>query len=133
MHLINIWSVRDGKRKTITAELGERPKEGSVAAGSSDELKELGMTVQNLTDELAERLGYEGASGVVVTEVESGSVAATAGIRPGALVMEVDREPVKNTKQFQKAIEKAAKDDYVLLLINTGRANRYVILKWPKK
>ena len=130
---IELVVIREGKRKTITAELGERPKEGIVAAGSSDELKELGMTVQNLTDELAERLGYEGASGVVVTEVESGSVAATAGIRPGALVMEVDREPVKNTKQFQKAIEKAAKDDYVLLLINTGRANRYIILKWPKK
>ena len=125
--------LRDGEREKITAELGERPKEGIAAAEQSDTLRELGLTVKNLTDDLAERLGYKGLSGVVVTEVEPGSLAGFAGITTGSLIMEVDRQPVKNTKEFEKAVEKAVKEGQILLLINTGRYNRYVILKIPKK
>jgi serine protease Do len=126
--------LREGKKERIKAELGDKPKEG--VAGSAERpgtLKELGITVQNLTDDLAERLGYEGLSGVVVTAVERGSLAELAGINAGALIMEVDREPVKNVKQFNEAMEKAAKEGQVLLLVNTGRYNRYIILKLPKK
>jgi len=125
--------LRDGKRKKITAELGERPKEGIVAAERPETLRQLGITVQNLSDDLAQRLGYKNLSGVVVTEVEPGSLAEFAGIKTGTLIMEVDREPVKNTKEFNRAVEKAAKEGQILLLINTGRYNRYVILNLPKK
>jgi len=131
---VELVILRDGRKKTITAELGEKPKEGLAgSAEQTDVLKQIGIAIQNLTDELAERLGYEGLSGVVVTEVVRGSLAELAGITTGALIMEVDRQSVKNVKQFNKAIEKAAKEGQVLLLINTGRYNRYIILKLPEK
>jgi serine protease Do len=53
--------LRDGKRKTITAELGTRPpREEILGAPPTDVMEQLGFSVQELTDELAERLGYEG-------------------------------------------------------------------------
>jgi serine protease Do len=96
-------------------------------------LEKLGLTVQNLTDDLAERLGYKGLKGVVVTAVESGSLAEFGGIRDGMLITEVNREPVSNVREFEKALEKAGKDKSILLLLTDGQYARYVILKLPKE
>ena len=47
--------------------------------------------------------------------------------------MEVNRKPVKNIKAFNEAIEKAIKEDAVLLRIKQGRAIVFVVLKLPKE
>jgi len=130
---VKLVVLRDGKRKTFTIKLTERPSEEKIAAAKSQTIEKLGLTVQNLTDDLAERLGYEGMKGVVVTQVEPGSLAQRAGISEGTLIMEVNRESVANTKEFEKAVEKAGKDGSILLLITDGRYARYVILKLPKE
>ena len=115
---VEVVVLRDGERKKFTIKLGKRPPEeeltGTLAA---DTVEELGFTVENLTDELRERLGYEGESGVIVTEVEPGSQAAQAGIAPGALIKEVNRQEIKNTREFNEAIKKAEKKGRALLLI----------------
>ena len=130
---VKIVVLRDGKRKTITAELGKRPLMGEITAAPPDVLEEFGFTVQELTDELAERLGYKGMTGVVVSRVEHGSEAAREGITRGTLIMEVNRAKVTNTKDFNTAINKAAKKEKVLLRIRQERFTRLVVLKMPKK
>ena len=130
---VKIAVLRDGKRKTITVELGKRPPRGKITSAPPDVLKQLGLTVQELTDELAERLGYKGMTGVVVSKVEPGSEAARKGITPGTLIMEVNRSKVKNTKDFNNAIKKAAKEGKVLLRIKQERGTSLVVLKVPKK
>ncbi|MCJ7730227.1 MAG: PDZ domain-containing protein, partial [Sedimentisphaerales bacterium] len=111
--------------------LAERQPEEKVAAAAPQTLEKLGLTVQNLTDDLAERLGYKELKGVVVTQVEPGSLAELSGIRDGMLITEVNREPVANVKEFEKAVEKAGRS--ILLLLTDGRYARYVILKLPKE
>jgi serine protease Do len=130
---VKLVVLRDGKRKTFTIKLVERPSADKIAAAESQTIEKLGLTVQNLTDDLAERLGYEGLTGVVVTQVEPGSLAQRAGVEAGMLIMEVNRESVANTKEFDKAVERAGKDGSILLLITDGRYARYVILKLPKE
>ena len=130
---VKIAVLRDGKRKTITVELGKRPPRGKITIAPPDVLKQLGLTVQELTDELAERLGYKGMTGVVVSKVEPGSEAARKGITPRTLIMEVNRSKVKNTKDFNNAIKKAAKEGKVLLRIKQERGTSLVVLKVPKK
>ena len=93
----------------------------------------MGLVVQNLTDDLAERLGYKDQKGVIVASVEPGSPAVRKGITSGMLIMEVDQKPINNTKEFSEAIEKAAKTGKVLLLINDGRYHHLVVLKLPKE
>jgi len=130
---VKIVVLRNGKRKTLTAELGEQTAELQSLKASTEVLERLGFAVRNLTDDLAERYGYEGYSGVIIAQVEADSEAARKGIVPGMLIEEVNRTPVKNTNDFREAIEKAAEKGKVLLLINDGRYNRLVILTLSKK
>lgn len=125
---IEIGVLRDGRRRTLTATLDARPGD-VVAAREEPEVKvQLGMTVQTLTEELAQRLEYEGLSGVVVTEVTPDSAAANAQIERGSLVREVDRKPIENVRQFNEAIEAARERGKALLLVRTDNLDRYVVL-----
>jgi len=130
---VKIVVVRNGKRKTLNAELGESSAELKSAKIPLKAMEQLGFVVQNLTDDLAERYGYEDMTGVVVTQVEPGSLGALAGITPGTLIREVNRTPVKNTKDFNEAMETASKEGAVLLRIYNGRYYRLVVLTLPKK
>jgi len=132
---VKIVVMRDGKRKTLHAELGESSKELKSFKIHSELLEQLGLAVINLTDDLAERYGYEDMTGVIVAKVKPGSQAARKGITPGMLIMEADREPVKNTKDFDRALEKAAErgKGSVLLLITDGRYSYMVVLKLSKE
>ena len=125
--------LRDGKRKTFTVKLGKRPAPAQIAKARSDTLEQLGLTVQNLTDELAQRFSYQDMTGVIVTRVEPGLEADRKGITVGALIIKVDRKPIKNTKDFSEAIEKAREQGQTLLLIRSERYTRFVVLILPKK
>jgi serine protease Do len=127
-----VW--RDRKRKPITVKLGKRPPMEEITGDLSPEtLDELGFTVQDLTSEIAERYGYEGQSGVVVSNVESGSQAEEKGIAPGALIKEVNQQKVRNTKEFNDAIKNARKEGGALLLVKWRRYTLYVPLKLSEK
>jgi len=127
-----IW--RDGKRKTITAELSKRPSTDELAGTlPAKTVEELGFTVQSLTDELRESYGYEGQSGVIVNNVVPGSQADRIGIVPGTLIKEVNRREVKNPREFSEAIEMAKKRGNVLLLIKQGRDTFFALLRLSKE
>ncbi|MHC4098182.1 MAG: PDZ domain-containing protein [Planctomycetota bacterium] len=130
---VKIGIIRDGKQKTLTAKLGTRPQQAGKTNTQPETLEELGFSVGNLTDELADRLGFKAKEGVIVTSVESGSQAEEKGISVGMLITEVDRKSVKNTKEFDEAIEKAGKGGSVLLLINDGTHTRFIVLKLSNK
>jgi len=127
---IVVWC--DGKRKTLTAKLEKRPPLEDLIGARTGRLEELGFTVRNLTDELAERHGYQDQTGVIVGPVEPGSRAAREGIETGMLIVEVNLTPVKNTREFDEAIEKAKEKGRVLLLVSDGRRRRFIELKLPK-
>ena len=129
---VNLVIIRDGKRKDVTAQLGKRSEEMLAAAEGSKALEKLGFTVENLSDELAERFGYQGLSGVIVTKVEPDSSAAQTGIRPGVLIQEVNRKKVSNIKDFSSAMEKAGKNESVLLLVYNGRYTQLILLPLSK-
>ncbi len=131
---VRIVVIRDGKRKPLTVTLDKRPDgEFAVGGGSQAVQDTLGMTLQTLTEELASRLGYEDLSGVVVMEVRPGSPAAEAGIQAGTLITEVNRKPVRNVKEFNEAIEKAAAEERVLLRVRDEEWTRLLMLRVPKK
>ncbi|MDZ7261956.1 MAG: PDZ domain-containing protein [candidate division KSB1 bacterium] len=87
--------------------------------------KSLGITVQNLTPEIAKGLGVKKDAGVVVTRVEPGSPAASAGLQTGDVIREVNRKPVKDVEDFVQKIEKAKGQDNVLFLIQRGQTDLF--------
>jgi serine protease Do len=120
---------RDGKEKPITVEIGKLPSNLSKGTSESEETADIGLQVQDLTTELAQRYGYEGDKGVIVTQVEPGSSAAEEGVEAGMLIMQVERQPVTNVDEFQAAIKKAKSKNSVLLLVKQGKYSRFVAIK----
>jgi serine protease Do len=88
----------------------------------------LGLDVQNITPQLAHQLGVNGNGGVVITQVQPGSSADGAGLRQRDIILEVDRQPVKDVHSYEQAVAKSANKP-VLLLIERGGSTLYVPLK----
>lgn len=120
---VTIKLLRNGKALDRQVKVGEMEEKVEVAESPSH--KSLGITVQNLTPEIAKGLGIKKDTGVVVTRVEPGSPAADAGIQTGDLVREVNRKPVKNVEDFVQKVEKAKGQDNILLLIQRGQNNMF--------
>lgn len=64
----------------------------------------LGVSIQTLTSELASSIGAEGVEGAVVSEVQEGSAADKAGIKPGDVVTAVNGKPVRSSQALKNAI-----------------------------
>ena len=127
---VPVQILRDNKKRDLTIELGELPKEQTARTGEEPEPQaapaRLGFSVQNLTPELAKQLGYDGTDGVVVTQVEPGSKAYEAGIRRGMVIREVNHQEVSNTQEFRQAVSMAEQDRQVLLLVQSQQATMYI-------
>jgi serine protease Do len=120
--------VRDGKERALKVEIGELTPE-KLAAAAPAGIEALGLTVETLTPAKAEELGYPGEEGVVVTEVEDDSPAAAAGLQPGDLITEVNRQKITNVTEFRNAVAGAAEEGRVLMLVKREGTSRFVIVR----
>ncbi len=122
--------LRDGQQRTIAVQIGKLAEQKLAAAnGSPQQAGEIGLTVQTITPELAEQLGAEPGEGVVVTQIEPGSIAAMAGIETGTVILQVNRQPITSASDFRQAIEQSG-GDRVLLLLRKDGMQRFVALSW---
>ena len=127
----NLDLIRDGANQTISIEIGERPDkpgEVTVTEDGKSSLDQFGLAFQDLTPELTERFGYQDKKGVLVSHVEPGSPAASAGMRPGQLVEEVNKKPVSSLKELEQEIAGSKDPKRLLLRVNTGDYSQYVVL-----
>jgi len=129
---VKVVIFRDGKEKTLKVKVGEMPEEKTVAFEKEKE-KNLGMTVQELTPELANRLGLSDDDGVIVRSVDPGGPADDAGIRRGDVIREVNRSPIGDMDDFMDAIQKTKKDENTLLFVKRGDDTLYAVLKPEEK
>jgi serine protease Do len=86
----------------------------------------LGLSLTPLTPEKARRLGVdERMRGLVVTGVDRAG--PTAGfIRPGDILIEVNRRPVRSLKEFQGALGKGTR---ILLLVQRGSSQLFLVIQ----
>lgn len=122
--------VRDGKRINVNVALSER-RDAVVTASlpqSRTDLK-LGIDVQDLTAGLAEKFRLNESRGVLISKVDSGSLAQAEGLREGDLIKEVNRVDTGTVGEFTVAVAKVKRGDTILLrVLREGRAF-YVVLK----
>jgi len=130
---VSLTVQRDGKEQQMHARLVELPadKEASNSSGGGSEGGggQLGITVEPLTSDLANRLGLKrGAQGVVVTDVEPGSAAAEAGIQPDDVILEVNHQAVKSGAELRAGARSSGSRPTLLLISRDGR-NIFVALQ----
>ena len=90
-----------------------------------------GLAVADIAPDLARRFNLERRSGVVVTDVGPDSAAGDAGLHPGDVVTQVDRQPIASVAQYRKALAGAAKHGRLPLLVERGGQSLFVVLKRP--
>ncbi len=124
--------MRDGHEKELTITIGEQPSDLRVARAEDGEKDYAfaGVAVQDLDRDTAKELGIKGkAQGVVVTSVEPESSAEKAGLMPGDVIREINRQPVKSVKDFEKVSSAVKKGENVLMLINRRGASLFLSAK----
>jgi serine protease Do len=125
---VELTLLRDGKRKEVAVTVGRLEGEVREPQTETGKLEKLGLSLQQLTPELAERLGYQGETGVLVAAVEPGSLAQRAGIERGDLLREIDRKTVSTPSEVRQRL--AIKDGKShLLLIRRGQGSLFLALK----
>jgi serine protease Do len=117
---------RDGKPTTLQARVARLDEPEQRLASEAGDKGKLGLAVEPVTPEVARQLGLKEPRGVVVKRVEDGSPAANAGIRPGDVILEVDRQPVKDVATLRQLVDKHGKDNPVVMLLKRQDATLYV-------
>jgi serine protease Do len=120
---VTVRLLRNGKPVEREVKVGEMEEKQEIAKAPSQ--KSLGITIQNITPEIARGLGLKKDTGVVVTRVEPGSPASEAGLQSGDVILEVNRSQVKDAGDFVKKVEKARDQNNVLLFIQRGQNNLF--------
>ncbi|MBN1550425.1 trypsin-like peptidase domain-containing protein [bacterium] len=119
----NIWTKE--KNKTVSLVAIELPM--NQAEEIAREL--LGLTAQDVTDQIVRTRRLFISKGAIVTHVESSSPASKVGIRPGDVIVKIDQDPIDNTDQFYKALQKSAHQDAITAVIVRGSVAYHVTLE----
>ncbi len=134
---IKMHVIRNGNPTDVNVTLAERPADLTARSthqrngeqGNSQGGLE-GVDVENLNPDIARQLQLPASTtGVVVTDVDQASAAAEAGLQRGDVVEQVNRQPVKNSSDFNKLVSEAK--GTVLLLVNRGGVRNFVAIE-PK-
>ncbi len=127
---VKVRILREGKDQTIAVALGELSDQIARAGGREESEASWGMTVTDISDEQIQRYSLpDDQKGIVVTAVESGSPAELAGIRPGDVIEEVNRQAVKSVRDFTTAVEEAKEAETLLLLARRGNFTSFFALR----
>ncbi len=115
--------LRDGKEVQLNIVAAEFPEH---VAQSSQQIDALGAEVQELTPELARELELDTDSGVVVTNVQRGSLAARIGLRPGVVIARIGKTEVNSLVDFENGLQAAKEKRQLVLLIKTSNGTQLV-------
>jgi serine protease Do len=122
--------VRNAQRQTLQVPIEALTTEDTdpQSAGSEGGAR-WGMAVRDVTSEIASQLGLPaGRRGAVIVTVEPGSPAARAGLRPGDVLLEVNRSPVRTSSEAVAALRGARADTPVFLLVWRGGQEQFITM-----
>ena len=118
--------VRDGSEMRLNARIARLEDETPAKVADAQEKGQLGLSVQPITPPVARELGLKVKEGVLVRDVVEGGRAAEAGIRPGDVIVEINRQPVRTVEDLKVRVDKQADNEPIVLLVNRDGQALYV-------
>lgn len=128
---VKIKFVRDGKTKSIKVKIGTRTEEKVAEKVTKNAPERLGFEVQELTPELAKRLGLKVKKGILVVAVDRVGPAYEAGLRQNDVIVEVNRKKVTTLDAFEKSLSEKSRGGY-LFLVRRGDGALYIVVQSAK-
>lgn len=129
---VRLKVLRNHKVKRIEVCLGCQ-NDGEVI--SKEVMQKIGVELENLTPEIASKIGYANdITGVVISKVKQGSPAALAGLRPTFLITGIavdwnNPKPIQNIGELNDAFEEIGERKYVILIVRHQNFQRYYTIK----
>ena len=122
--------LRDGSTKTLDVAVNEMPGTEHLAKNDNNKGDDNGtlngVTVADLDSAARQQFDLPGnVKGVVITDIDPNSAAAEAGLKPGDVIQEINRKPVRTAEEAVKMTEKAT-DKTTLLRVWREGGSRYV-------
>ena len=138
---VEVTILRDGERRTLTVEVGERPTDEMLARGGMsaptlalDKLDNVlaGLKVAPLTEERRTQLNLsDETTGVIIADVKTGSEAEAAGLQQGDVIQEVNRDTVRSVADYQQVAAQITKEELVVLFVSR-RGNHLFVAVNPQ-
>jgi serine protease Do len=123
---VKLRVLRNGQPRDVSMTLGEMPRQESAMTtrekptATHDSEPRIGISVIDLSPEIREQLEIPAnTKGIVVADVQEGSLAAEAGLLPGDVIQEANRKPIQNVSDFQAQVTKRHEEP-ILLRVNRG-------------
>ncbi|MBQ7528990.1 trypsin-like peptidase domain-containing protein [bacterium] len=114
---------RDGKSHQIEIVLALQPM-----VSVEDVNTDYGFVANEITLNMQMEHRLEDTEGMLVSKVEKGSVASTAGLAVGDVINFVNKDKITNTSDLNKALEKVKNSRHFLLTVKRGKINHYVLI-----
>lgn len=120
---VDLTVIRNGDRKRLTVEVGERPDltiaEDSGRPGGVEPAQEkLGLAVRELDAATRRQFGMPNEiSGLIVTDVRGLSPASDAGLGQGDIITQVNGRPISSIADFRRIVEEAESGDLLRLYV----------------
>lgn len=125
---VKIKALRDGSVKSFSVKLGALPsKDSNTEEGQNSESK-LGLTVEKLTSDIANRLRID-EGGVIITKVDSGSLADESGFRSGDVILEINRKRITTQEDYKNVANSLQEGQTALFLVKRGEVTLYIALR----
>lgn len=132
---VELLVLREGEKKRVKVELESLTEEALASAAEPRDSNEargpLGIRVEDLKDEWAERLGYQDESGVVIVQVARGSEAAKRGLRRWMLIQQINGEWVETVAEYEDVLEAIEPGDAFMVRVLGTQGTRLVGLRMP--
>ncbi len=116
--------IRNGSALIATLKLGQVSGKEKVLSGANY----LGMYVSDLTPGMVAKYDISEHAGAVIIAIDRNSKAMSGGLNEGDLIVEIDKQPVRNTEDFNKITSKASLDNGVLIVITRSGKSMYTVL-----
>ena len=135
---VTLGLMRNGEAREIEVETGAFPEDITTVSRvrtperkpeAEAKVKLLGMTVSDITPDLAKRFEVKNGEGVIVTEIENDSVAAEKTISLGDIVTRINSTQVDSVKSFKAALEGEDLKKGVIVHLNSKGSQRFEVLK----
>ncbi len=131
---IKINVLREDEHKTLTAVLGKREENFVVPASIPPSRKQkIGIDIQALTSDLAEKFKVKPETGVLITQVKPDSPGSESGLREGDIILEINQEKISSVEEFNLIVESSSEDEDLLFRINRKNASLFLVLKQKEK